>query len=360
MIQIVSALVLCVLILFSAPLPAGAWGGRAHDTICEAAVHLVEDATLRVFLKHRSHTTGHLCNVPDIYWKTLSQDLMKYGSPAHYIDIEMLGMKPEEVPLDFAKILRDFDGKPDAFAPGEMITDIPATLGTLWWRVDQFMRRIAAMKPAFSGVKPPQGWDEEQNYDLPYNLAVYDFFVNAGLMGHFVGDASMPYHSSNDHDGWKAGHGGIHAYYEEMVVAEFDGDLPALVLKKARALKARSPGFLKGSVLERMRKLSVISLAEMAEVSRRDPVLEKSQLVKGEGRKEKKTPAMRLPPAVGLKVFREMILTDMGRSAVLLAKLWDEAYVSVGKPDLSKYRSYRYPFTPEFIPPDYLSGTPEK
>jgi hypothetical protein len=43
----------------------------------------------------------------------------------------------------------------------------------------------------------------------------------------------------------------------------------------------------------------------------------------------------------------------MARAAALLAKKWDEAYIAVGKPDLSKYQSYRYPFTPDYLKPDY-------
>lgn len=345
-------------LVIGALLPADgrAWGGRGHNAICMTATQLVKDKGLRDFLTYRPQMLGHLCNIPDIHWKNLGPEVSKVGNPTHYIDIEMLGLKPMEVPLDYAQIMRDFEGKPDQFAKGETIRDVPSSLGSIWWRADQFMRRVAAMQESFANVKPPANGKEEQDNDFPYNKSIYDFVVNIGIMGHFVGDVSMPYHSSNDHDGWHAGHGGIHWYYEDASVGQFDGDLEALVLKRARALAKNPPSFMKGTTLERMRKFSALSLSEMAEVNRRDPILKKSVQEKGaDGKWQRVKPAERQSADVGMKVFKDMIVLQMARSSLLLAQLWDEAYASVGKPDLSKYRSYRYPFTPDFIPPDYTT-----
>ena len=58
-----------MLILFSSPRPAHAWGGRGHNTICEAAAFLVKNKELKEFLQLRPHIMGHLCNIPDIQWK---------------------------------------------------------------------------------------------------------------------------------------------------------------------------------------------------------------------------------------------------------------------------------------------------
>ena len=43
----------------------------------------------------------------------------------------------------------------------------------------------------------------------------------------------------------------------------------------------------------------------------------------------------------------------MSRSVLLLANLWDTAYEKAGSPDLSHYKSYRYPFTPDYIEVNY-------
>ncbi len=47
-----------------------------------------------------------------------------------------------------------------------------------------------------------------------FKTDIQDALVYGGLMAHFVGDASQPYHNTIDHDGYAAGEGGIHSYFE--------------------------------------------------------------------------------------------------------------------------------------------------
>ena len=85
-----------LLLLFSViflSLQTLAWGGRGHHAICSAAPHLVKDDSLKNFLKFRPHTMGHLCNIPDIYWKSIGPDVSDLGNPTHYIDPELIGLK---------------------------------------------------------------------------------------------------------------------------------------------------------------------------------------------------------------------------------------------------------------------------
>lgn len=206
---------------------------------------------------------------------------------------------------------------------------------------------------------PPQEKKQYQDETLAFNAKVYEMFVAMGLMGHFVGDAGMPFHNTFDYDGYGKGHGGIHSYYETEVVSEFGPELANEVYKKAQTLKSSS--FLKAkTTLEKMRELSTLSAKEMEKVLKLDPVLKKSVVLKEKGM-EIKTSAERKSAAIGYKLFRTMIIEEMARSSALLAQLWDEAYIASGKPDLSKYRSYKYPFTPDFVRPDYIEKeTPKK
>jgi hypothetical protein len=320
----------------------------------------VKDPGLKEYLRNKPQMMGHLCNMPDFYWKSLGGDAVKYGSPAHFIDAEILGLPIKDIPTDYKKIIADYTGKEDKFKnDGSTIKNIPKEFGSAWWRADQFVRRISDMKEAFSAAKPPENAKEEQDDSLPYNKLVFDMAVNMGLMGHFVGDTSQPFHSTADHDGWKAGHGGIHSYYEDAIVAEFDGDLDARVLTEARSLK--NPSFLKPkTVVEKMRALGEISQKEVATIFKLDPVIKKSVENTEQHGMKLRTPAERQPAVVGYKRMNKMIVTELARSAVLLASLWDEAYANAGKPKLAAYKSYKYPFTVEFIYPDYFDITPAK
>lgn len=330
-----------------------AWGGRGHHTICSVASFLVKEPGLKEYLQHKPQMMGHLCNMPDFYWKSLGGEANQLGNPTHFIDIEVVGLEVKDIPVDYKQLMADFTGKPNKFKnDGTTIKSIPQEFGSSWWRVDQFMRKVAALKDDFAKAQPPANFKEEQNNDLPYNKLAYDMITSMGLMGHFVGDNCQPFHTTADYDGYAAGHGGIHAYFEDQVVGQFDGDLEYLVLKEARAMK--NPAFLKPKTpIEKMKVLSVISNQEIPKLLKLDPIKKKSSLVKEKGM-ELKTPAEREPASVAFKKMKPVIVTEMARGAVLLAALWDEAYVSAGKPKIGAYKSYKYPFTVDFVAPDYI------
>lgn len=342
----------------SAPPAAFAWGGRGHHTICSAAVALVQEQGLRDLLKHRPHTMGHICNIPDIYWKSLPAAVAKEGSPAHYLDPEIAGLALKDVPGDFSVLERDYTGKPNKMKPGATIFSVPNDIGSLWWRADQFHRRAIALKDALAKAVPPKGPAEEQNDALPFNQATYDLIVNLGLMGHFAGDASMPLHTTADHDGWYSGHGGLHSYYEDLVVAELPGDLEAQVIASARKIR-KAPWLGDQSIVETMRTFTEETAKDIPKMLAADPVKKKSEVKKDKGM-EVRVPAQREAPSVGKKKFEKMIIGQMARSARLLAGFWDRTYAELGRPQLSAYRSYRYPFTPDYVPLDYVAAPKTK
>jgi hypothetical protein len=334
-----------------------AWGGRGHHVICSVAVQLVQEKGLQELLKSRPHVMGHLCNVPDIYWKSLPKEVSKSGDAAHFMDPEITGIKIKDLPLDFTALENRFSGQENRFKTGAKIHSFADEFGSLWWRADQFFRRVSSRKEAFSSIVPPAGRKEEQDAQLPYNQEIYDMIVNMGLLGHFVGDASQPLHNTADYDGYGSGHGGLHSYYEEQVVTQGPADIEGRIYAVAK--KIDQAPWLKGTVLERMKALSESSAAEIPMVLAKDPIKKKS-----ESRKEKgmdlRTAAKREPATVGWKRYDSMIVAQMARSARLLARLWDQMYVAVGKPDLSAYRSYRYPLMPDFVSLDYLKGSTER
>lgn len=343
------------LVLMLAGSSAMAWGGRGHDTLCRVAVFLTKEKGLHEYLQNKPQMMGHICNMPDFYWKSLGPDISKQGNPTHFIDVEITGMKPDEVPLDYQKIITDYTDKPNKFKnDGSKIFSIPTEFGSVWWRADQFVRRIASMEKDFAAAKLPANGREEQDDNLPYNKLAFQMVVDMGLMGHFVGDTSQPFHTTADYDGYKVGHGGIHSYYEDGVVGQFDGDLQYRVLKEARAMK--DPSFLKpATVVAKMKALSEISVLEAKKIIALDPIIKASVVKKDKGM-EIKTPAERQPIEVGYKRMNKFVVKELARGAVLLANLWDESYVKAGRPKLTAFKSYKYPFTVDFIPPDYTTA----
>lgn len=342
---------LVLLLIFSAA-HSFAWGGRGHAAICESAVYLVKEKGLQEYLHNKPQMMGHLCNMPDFYWRSLGGEAVSLGSPTHFIDIEIIGLKVKDVPTDFKSIVDTYTGKANQFKTGSVIMDLPKEFGSVWWRADQFYRRFLSFNKELQAAAPPANAKEASDDTLPYNKAAYEMSVSLGLMGHFVGDTSQPLHTSADYDGYSTGHGGLHAYYEDEVVSHFDGDLQARVLKEARSLNTKA--LLKpGTVVEKMKRLSELSFGEMKTILKLDPIVKKSQVLNEKGM-EIKTAAVRESSEVGYKRFNKMIVTELARSSVMLAHFWDQAYIEAGRPKLSSSKLYKYPLTVDFIAPDYL------
>lgn len=345
------------LILLVVTSTAMGWGGRGHHVICSAAVHLVTEPGLKSFLQGRGHTLGHLCNVPDIYWKSLPKEISRVGDPTHFIDPEVIGLPIEKISLNFQALEKEHTGQENHFMIGRKIISVPEEFGSLWWRVDQFMTLISSRAEAFKISPPPIDRKQEQDEQLPYNREVYSMMVHMGILGHFVGDAGQPLHNTADYDGYNSGHGGLHSYYEEQTVSEAPANLEGRIYERAKNLQLS--WMKKGTVTARMREFSAMIAKDLSPIFKKDPVIKKSILEREKGM-VLRTPAERKPAKVGWKNFETLTIKQMASSAKLLAIFWDEAYVALGRPDLSAYRSFRYPFTPDFIPPDYLQEPSKK
>jgi hypothetical protein len=350
--------------LFFSSSTAIAWGGRGHYTICEAAVFLLKEKSLKESLQQKPFMMGHLCNIPDFYWKSLGPEVGKLGNATHFIDVEITGLALKDVPLDYQKVISTYTGQKNQFKKDSTIFNVPTEFGSNWWRADQFYRRAVGLGKEWKTAAPPTNGKEEQDENLPYNKNAYDFYVNLGLMGHFVADNGQPFHGTADYDGYAAGHGGIHAYFEDSIVGTLPYNLMSKVVEDGQRLQKmaisknkeelKQARFLnEKTVLEKMRSLGEISLAEIPKIYALDPI-KKPSIEKSEKGMSLRTPAERAAPETVSPKFEKLVIREMARSAALLAQIWDEAYVQVGQPKLGAYKSYKFPFTPDFVPPDYF------
>ncbi len=316
-----------------------AWGERGHHVICAVATRLVLNAELSSFLRRRAHQSGHVCNIPDIHWKNHA-DNNKTIDASHFMDPENLGYEISEVPLDFSQIVAEKSKPKDQLA---------LELGTLWWRSEQFYQRaVKAVKLAKKSNFPNKNQIKDTNH--PYNKGIFDFVTNVSLLGHFVGDASVPYHNTYDYDGWEKGRGGIHAYYESFSVEAMGMDLENIVFKKASALKKQiNKSQVDRSVVEIIKELSIQAVQELEKVEELD-------VVNSPSNKNTKTLAKRPPAEKGAQVFQDLIVAQMARSSSALAKIWEKTWEEGGSVSFKGYKSYQYPLAPEIIPLDYLEN----
>lgn len=310
------------------------WGEQGHHVLCEAATRLVKDENLSAFLQKKNHMLGHLCNIPDINWKK-DPNIPNYdiiNSYAHGMNFDKVYGPIKNIPTDFELIKIDLVQK----------NLDPYRNGSLWWRAKQFYSIAVEMGSKLSNLAP--GSSESNEF-------IKQMMINMGLLGHFVGDASMPLHNSADYDAWESDHGGLHTYFETDSVSATDLDLVYDVYAKAR--KFNDKNFLPDFLLN-MKNISIQATDELETLFKRDPMIEKSKIMKDEFGKTIKIEAKRESFEKGARVYRKLIIQQLAISAAYLAHFWDDIYIKAGKPDLSKFNlKNQYPLEIPVVPLNY-------
>ncbi len=332
-----------------------AWGERGHHMICEISTRLVSEPELQKFLLKRGDTLGHVCNLPDISWRSLGP-IAESGNAAHFMNSEDGGITVDQAPTDVSAYL-------SLLKSADPLSKKADQLGTLWWRAQQFYNSAVTAGKNLATTAPPDS-DHAQDPNDVYNKSVFTFLTNLGLMGHFVGDASMPFHNTTDYDGWQTGHGGIHSFYETECVSFFDSSLAQDVATAAKTIREQReatelPNKIKmvemGTMVDLIKAVSVASFGEKTQVTDLDEVLERSSISTDKSGKPVKNYAKRKPYADACPAFRPLIVQQLARSVALMSKLIDRAYIEAGRPNLKSYKAYTYPLDLTFVPLNYLN-----
>lgn len=159
------------------------WGVFGHEHINNAAVMALPKAIQTFFYNHLDFITTE-SSVPDLRKYTLRD---KAENPRHYIDMENFGAV-ESIPLPFEEAKKKYDEK------------FLADNGILPWYIQEVMTKLTK---AFK--------DKRRNEIL---------FLSADL-AHYIGDASMPLHTSVNHDGQLTNQKGIHSMWESRIPKMF-------------------------------------------------------------------------------------------------------------------------------------------
>ncbi len=354
--------ILLVVVLISTlftGLPAFAWGERGHHSICEVATRLVTNPDLSDYLRGRLHLMGHACNIPDIYWRDLGP-VAKSGDATHFMNPENLGYTIDTVPTDLSQIKKDKEGKYSDLLKRNI--NVLEDLGSSWWRYDEFYRlavnegKMAKTLEADAATPAPKGQSTTPAKDK-YSQAIFRMMTNMGLMGHFVGDASQPFHNTTDYDGWNVQHGGIHAFYETAVVAEIELALPARIYTEAMNIRNGKEGLTAGlSPLDTIREVALKTMGDRSQIIKLDPITQPSELKPNPDGTVTKIYAKRKSPAEAVSLFEGLITHEMALSALALAQAWDQIYAESDHPNFRWYNTYAYPLKPDFVAPDYADN----
>lgn len=301
--------------------PALAWGPIGHRVVAETAALLVLNdlpATWGPLLARHRFELGVYAFIPDARFRHIDGNGGKTEAPTHYMNLD-----------------------------AGQLTGTPR--GTLDRRVVQF-RDLA--EEQLREVRAPRGGYVRGAASQGEVHRIYVGFYELGVMAHYSGDASMPYHATSDWNGFSKGEGGIHFYFESACVNALEPGLAEDVLAAARKNRerwltewnasSRSPAELVVAVLND-------SLLAVEDVSR----LDKKRAIVALAAPLSQDDASRKPAAVGCVAMRPLLVERLAKGAVLTAFLWESALPK--DVDFSGANALQFSdmeLTPEYVPPN--------
>lgn len=177
------------------PAPASAWGAAAHRYIMGRAIDLLP-ADIKPFFDHYRDELVLRVNDPDT-WRVAGWD----EGPNHFVDFG----RPDLGPYPFAGLPRDYGAAVEKFG-----IDPLKRIGMLPWREAE---EFGNLRRAFDGFRRSG----------PY--APGDTVLFAAVASHYIQDAHMPLHASNNNDGQLTGQTGLHARFETGLFEHYQSKL---------------------------------------------------------------------------------------------------------------------------------------
>jgi hypothetical protein len=304
-----------------APKQAVAWAHRGHALVATSAAYVLANEKDGWIFKEKSYDLEYYANVPDKIWKD-DKSVEAQERPEHYMNLEIYQRELKSIKIPFIPNRAEFFKKyPSLLDKG----------GRAYWRVAELSDELSDVAKSLK---------DSSGTDIPkYQALQQKWLMTAGILGHYVGDLSMPLHASENKDGEMTNQKGIHSYFEADVVDEIYSELPAELLRR---VKSQWPSFhsknQKKSAFDLMVDLGYDSL------SKRDELLELDRI---KGRNRKSASAQ----------YRVLVLDRMTRSSLVLAEIWSR---QLGWKYLRE-RFFNFEPKPAYIPAHGVSqATPEQ
>jgi hypothetical protein len=175
-----------VLVLVQAQL-AGAWGNEGHRMINRlAAAALPADVPAFLHTEAALNEIEYLGPEPDRWRSPAEPELNAAQAPEHFIDLE-----PADALGPLPRRRLDFEAK--IFASGQR----PEKIGLQPWEATEVWERLKAAMREYRRLAAAGGESDPDTRSVEQAILFY-----AGWLGHYVGDASQPLHTTIQYNGW--------------------------------------------------------------------------------------------------------------------------------------------------------------
>lgn len=277
------------------------WGTFGHEHIDRAAVFGLPDPMRSFFYNHIDFITEE-STIPDLRKYTLND---KAENPRHFIDLENYG-SADSLPKNTEELKKKYD---DKFLQSN---------GILPWYMQDLMEKLT------------KAFKEKKKTEI--------LFIAADL-GHYLGDAHMPLHTSANYDGQQSNQKGIHALWESRIPELFGKDYN-LYTGDAKYIEDVNKEIW--NIIFSTHKLKDTLLAVDLEL-RKKTAEDKLFKVDASGKVAKTKYGQAIYSDEYAKQLHEalkgMVERQMRASIAAVSNFWYTAWVNAGKPDLSSLDS---------------------
>lgn len=269
------------------------WGFLIHRTIHQLAVYELPDPIRGFFYKNLDNLV-HNAPRPDLRRNEDSTE-----APKHFIDFEMFGEDAaHKMPTDWQKAIQQYS------------KDSLLKYGYVPYHIIYMQSKLT------------------QAFKLKNKDSILFY---AADLGHYIGDAHVPLHTTVNYDGQLTNQKGLHSLWESMIPEIEIGNYQLYSPHKAVYLKDT-----KAAIWKAVRKSFAMvpeMLAKEKEVSARFTDEQKYRVQIRRGRESKSyTTEFAKAYAVSLKTSINDRLLE---AADMIADFWFTAWIDAGKPDLT-------------------------
>lgn len=275
--------------------PAQSWGFFAHKEINRIAVFTLPPELIGFYKSNIEFITEH----------AVDPDKRRYAvpdeAPRHFIDLDRYGASPlDSLPKRWEDAIKKYP------------EDTLKAHGIVPWHIDVMMKRLTA---AFRA----------EDYDRILRLSAD--------LGHYIGDAHVPLHTTKNYNGQLTNQKGIHGFWESRLPELFNDGYDFFV-GKARYLEDPLDEAWKAVAESFAAKDSVLQFE--AELNSRYPQDRKYSF------ENRGASLMRVYSADYSaeyhKMLDGMVERRMRKAIIIVGSMWFTAWVNAGQPDLQKHK----------------------
>ncbi|KIO77328.1 S1/P1 Nuclease [Pedobacter lusitanus] len=277
-------------ILSAITLLTGSWGFFAHIRINRLAVFTLPTGMSRFYKSNIHYLADHATDADKRRYADTAE------APRHYLDVELYETQIDSIPAKWNDAVKKYG-----------ISQLNKN-GILPWQIQRTYFQLVSAFKLKDSVK---------------------ILIHSAFLGHYIADAHVPLHTTENHNGQLSNQYGIHAFWESRLPELFAGTYNFLV---GRALYIDDPLKETWKIIRHTHQLVDSALVTEAELNRRFPSYRKYSYSK-RNKQVMKQYSFEYARSYH-EAMNKMVEKQMRASVLAIGSFWYSAWVDAGQPQL--------------------------